>query len=751
MGGAGRAKLASPFALRRNGRMRQPFFHWGRTLFVTLGAGVLLAHADEPFLRDPLQILERTAFQTIRPWAPAINLRSDVAIVYGIDPALPGRLQTWRDHGYEIHVMTGVSWGHYQDYLYGRFDGTDHQDEAQTERDGKKISHGGDVYYMCPGGNYGKFLCVGVQRALDAGAAAIHMEEPEFWVRAGYSAGFQREWRQFYQEPWQPPHASADAQWRASKLKYFLYRRALQQVFDHIQAFNRRTGRSVRCYVPTHSLLNYAHWRIVSPESSLARLHGCDGYIAQVWTGTARTPNLYRGRLQERTFDTAFLEYGVMQNLVAATARRVWFLADPVEDNPNHDWGDYRRNWEATLTASLLHPEVWRYEVMPWPGRVFTGKHPRRQGERERVRIPAPYATELQTVINALNDLHQTDVAWEHRPPGVGVLVSDSLMFERGGPAPSDPHLSHFYGLALPLLKRGVPVRPVQLENLPLPDALAGFQLLLLSYHGQKPLSPDVHPPLAAWVKAGGRLLVWDDDQDPFCAVREWWNQDGRHYATPRQHLFAQLGLATNAPPGRYRVGRGAVLYQAADPAALARDPAGDLALVRAVRRLWTGRDAASEQAAALPWGEFNHLLLRRGPYLIGAGLEESVSAPPRKLTGRFVNLFDPELKLRREIELKPGVRCFLLDLDRAPADGPVVLAAAGKVLPVEAGLSAFTCRVEGVAGTRAVVLLRVPDRPRHVTLGGLPLTDWRYAAEAHLLWLKFPHQATARKLVVAY
>ena len=28
-------------------------------------------------------------------------------------------------------------------------------------------------------------LCVGVQRALDAWAEAIHLEEPEFWDRAG--------------------------------------------------------------------------------------------------------------------------------------------------------------------------------------------------------------------------------------------------------------------------------------------------------------------------------------------------------------------------------------------------------------------------------------------------------------------------------------------------------------------------------------------------------------------------------------
>src|SRR5215831_3584176 len=133
-----------------------------------------------PFGPDPDQILERTCFQTSRPWSPQCNLRSDVAIVYGIDGRLPERIESWRDHGYRIHVMTGVAWGQYQDYLYGRFDGTNHVDEAQTDRYGNKISHGGDVYYMCPGENYGKFLCVGIQRALDAGAEAIHLEEPEF-------------------------------------------------------------------------------------------------------------------------------------------------------------------------------------------------------------------------------------------------------------------------------------------------------------------------------------------------------------------------------------------------------------------------------------------------------------------------------------------------------------------------------------------------------------------------------------------
>ena len=286
-------------------------------------------------------------------------------MVYGIDPSLPERVKSWRDHGYRVHLMTGVSWGEYQDFLYGRFDGVNHEDNAQTDRLGHKIGHGGDVYYMCPSENYGQYLCTGVQRGLDAGVEAIHLEEPEFWARAGYSEEFKREYLAFYHEPWHAPDSSVDAQWRASKLKYFLYRRALQQVFDYVQAYNQRTGRSVRCYVPTHSLINYAHWDIVSPESSLSRLQGCDGYIAQVWTGTAREPNQFRGIRKERTFETAFLEYGAMQNLVRATGRSVWYLNDPVEDNPRHDWTDYRGNWESTLVASLLQPDVWKYEVAP--------------------------------------------------------------------------------------------------------------------------------------------------------------------------------------------------------------------------------------------------------------------------------------------------------------------------------------------------------------------------------------------------
>ena len=716
------------------------------TQLSTIGAACSLYAAEPPltFATDPGQTLERTCFQTAASWGEKYNLRSDVAIVYGIDEKLPERIGTWRDKGYRIHVMTGVSWGNYQDYLYGRFDGINHEDEAQTVSDGRKSSHGGDVYYMCPGINFGKFLCVGVQRGLDAGAEAIHLEEPEFWVNAGYSAGFKREWQSYYNEPWQAPHSSVDAQWRASKLKYFLFRRALQQVFDHVQAFNQRIGKHVRCYVPTHSLLNYAHWNIVSPESSLARLNGCDGYIAQVWTGTARTPNLYQGKLKERTFETAFLEYSSMYHMVQSTGRTVWFLNDPIEDNPNHDWKDYQRNWESTLTASLLQPDVWKFEVAPWPERIVKGRYSKSAKPEDRLPIPPSYATELQTVMNALNDMKQDRVEWDCGTTGIGVLVGDSLMFQRGDPKPSDRHLSHFYGLAMPLLKRGIPVAPMQLENVSVPHYLDKSKVLLLTYQGMKPLTADVHTHIAEWVKQGGSLIFCDDDSDAFNTVKEWWNSDGMQLSTPRQHLFALLGLPeANPDETAWSFGKGRVVWLRKNPATLASSLEGAELVASTVRQ--------AVELANLKWRETASLILRRGPYVIAAGLDESVAGDLKILKGHFVNLFDPELRVMNDVRIEPSSRYFLRDLDFTSGIQPQLLAAACRALPIKSEGKSQSFLIEGAAETSAVVLLKTATAPKSVKLDGQPLTESTFSKEDGLLWLRFANEARPRTLTLDF
>jgi hypothetical protein len=153
-----------------------------------------------------------------------------------------------------------------------------------------------------------------------------------------------------------------------------------------------------------------------------------------------------------------------------------------------------------------------------------------------------------------------------------------------------------------------------------------------------------------------------------------------------------------------------------------------------------------------LPWRETNYLLLRRGPYLIAAGLDESLPGESKTLTGRWVNLFDPELRVNRTVQLKPGTRSFLLDLDTAAgAASPRVLASAGKTLTVKGAASTLTLAVEGVANTPAIVLLHSPAEPRVITLEGRPMTDFTWSATEKLLWVRFMNQAAPRELAIQY
>jgi hypothetical protein len=688
---------------------------------------------------------QRLSFQTERGWSPREALNADVAMCYGIDRNFPARLKSWQEHGYIVQLMTGVSWGNYQDYLYGRWDGTNHEDQAQTDRRARKIGHGGDVYYMCPGPTYGEYLASGVRKALEAGAQAVYLEEPEFWVRGGWSEGFKREWKDYYHQDWQAPDSSPEAQYRASQLKYYLYRRALAQIFASVKKWGDEHGKKIPCYVPTHSLINYAHWQIVSPESSLMQV-GCDGYIAQVWTGTARTPNVYQGVEKERTFETAFLEYGSMQNLVRATGSRIWYLNDPIEDNPNHTWADYRQNWQSTLIASLLQPEVWRYEIMPWPHRVLTGRYPATTpvNRSRRVPIPKDYETELQTVITALGDMKQPpdSIRWESKgTQGIGVLVSDTMMFQRAGPHASDTHLGSFYGLAMPLVKHGLPIEPVQIETATQKGFLDRYKVLLLTYEGQKPPTSAFHKTLADWVIAGGALVVVDNDTDAFNAVPEWWNTAPMNYKTPRLHLFEQLGLKPDATfPAK--VGKGWVIYDHDSPAALTYKKDGGNHLYKLVQQ--------AADTTGIPLHESNCLVLRRGPYIVAAGLDESVAAAtPFTIKGKLVPLFDPELPVVEEYEIKPGSRQLLLDLSKLDQNKEGVAAAACRVRDEVVTAETIKFRADGLENSNAMVLLLLPVAPKSIRIDGNALPAESFDFSKGVLRVRFANSAKGKSVEI--
>ena len=75
--------------------------------------GCLLIHFVLVAQTKPNQNREKTAFQVADGWHEDYDVRSDVAIVYGINDAggnFEQRVKSWRDKGYTVHFMTGIAW-----------------------------------------------------------------------------------------------------------------------------------------------------------------------------------------------------------------------------------------------------------------------------------------------------------------------------------------------------------------------------------------------------------------------------------------------------------------------------------------------------------------------------------------------------------------------------------------------------------------------------------------------------------------
>lgn len=666
----------------------------------------------------------KTTFQTSREWRPTIDNRADAVMVYGVggNPSDKGgnrnfeyRVRSWRDRGYTVHFMTGIAWGEYKDYFTGEWDGRPHLDEGQVQRSGDTIWHGHLVPYIVPTDNYLAYMKERhVKRVIDAGIDAIFMEEPEFWARAGYSEAFKREWKKYYGTEWRPQHESPENTYLANKLKYQLYYNALREVFTFAKEYGRSKGMDVKCYVPTHSLVNYSQWQIVSPEASLASLPCVDGYIAQVWTGTSREPNYYDGRLRERVFETAYLEYGSMESMTAPTGRKMFFLTDPIEDWPR-DWADYKRNYQATFTAQLLYPNIADYEVMPWPERIYEGLYRTSPDSESKERIPRHYSTQMQVMINTLNDMPATRTKVSGSG-GIGILMANSLMFQRfpTHDGYEDPQLANFYGQALPLLKRGVPVKTVHIENLAYPEALADTKVLLMSYSNMKPLDPEAHEHLAAWVRRGGVLVYSGRDDDPFQRVTEWWNQNGNAYAAPSDHLFELLGIGSAPEAGEYACGKGTVCILRNDPKEFVLEKGGDAPLVETVKRLYEGKARGGELRFK------NNFRLERGAYDLVAVLDESVSDEPVRIEGRLIDLFDPELPVCRSREIAPGEQGFFLNVDRVKNPRKArVLASASRIYDEQHGKRSYAFVAKSPVNTTNVSRVLLPECPKQILIDG--------------------------------
>lgn len=702
---------------------------------------------------------EKTTFQTANPWKPVTDTRADIAIVYSVKEhhekgnlTFEQRVQTWRDRGYTTHFMTGIAWGEYQDYFTGKWDGKWHLDEGQVTQKGDTIWHGRMVPYIVPSKNFIEYMKQAVvKRVIDAGIDAIYLEEPEFWARSGYSEAFKREWKEYYGFDWRPQHESPENTYLSNKLKYHLYYRALNEVFTFAKEYGKSKGMNIRCYVPTHSLVNYSQWMIVSPEASLASLPCVDGYIAQVWTGTSRELNFFNGQKKERVFETAFLEYGSMESMTAPTGRKMFFLTDPIEDWPR-DWADYKKNYQATFTAQLLYPMIADYEVMPWPDRIYEGLYRTSANSDKKERIPRFYSTQMQVMINTLNNmpLSENKVSGSQ---GIGVLMSNSLMFQRFPThnGYEDPQLSNFYGQALPLLKRGVPVKTVHIENVSFSKTWNDLKVLIMSYSNMKPMDKTSHEHIAEWVKKGGVLIYCGRDDDAFQSVQEWWNTNGNTFNTPSEHLFTTLGLKAPFNAGEYTYGKGKVYIMRNDPKEFVLKNRSDVEFVNTVKKLYDSKSGN----ASLTFK--NHFALTRGPYEIISVVDENDDQSPYTIKGKLIDLFDPEIPVLNEKQVKPGEQAFLYNIGNVKnPKTPQVLATAARVYDEKATKNAYTFVAKSPLNTTNVMRILLPKKPEQCNAydhKGNKLNEaaWKWDEESKTGLLRFENNPEGVKVELTW
>ncbi len=725
-----------------------------KSIYTTICLLIIFSSVDaQPY--DPSTELPRqkTTFQTAHAWIPEIDVRSDAAIIYGVSErgqeTFEDRVKSWKDKGYQTDFMTGIAWGQYFDYFLGKWDGKNHLGVGQVTIKGDTIMHGKNMPYVVPVQSFIDYMKEAViKRVIDAGITNIFLEEPEFWARAGYSQPFKEEWKKYYGFDWRPQDASPENTYLSSKLKYHLYYDAIKQVSDYAKQYGKEKNKNIKVYIATHSLVNYSSWQIVSPEASLASLPGIDGYIAQVWTGTSREPTYFNGEKKERVFENAYLEYGSMLSMTAPTRRKLFFLTDPIEDWPR-DWADYKKNYQATFTAEILYPTVDNYEVMPWPERIYTRPYKLANSD-SAVLIPNYYSTQMQVMINVLNKMPLSS----NKINGVsdiGVLMSNSLMFQRFPThnGYEDPQFSNFYGQTLPLIKRGIAVQTVHMENLAYTATLNKIKVLVMSYSNMKPDAPEVHQHIADWVKKGGVLIYAGKDDDPYQSVMEWWNTKGNNYKTPSQHLFKLLNIDATSAKQKFTVGKGTVYVIKENPKEFVLQKNNDSNYLSIIKQ------AYEDDAKGGTLTTKNNFYLERGPYDIISVLDENNDVKPYHVNGPVIDLFDPELPVLTEKNVQPGEQSLLFDINRlVDKNKPQVLASASRIYDENIDGKQYSFVAKSPLNTLNSMRILLPSKPNTIKAtdkSGAAITDIKssWDASSNTLYLGFANSPDGIKVII--
>ena len=467
---------------------------------------------------------DTSTFQTVDTYNDSLYFRSDAVMCYVTNKGSADSVfSSWmkRSNEYSINMMMALN---RDNGVYVQRDPSKISD-VQTREDGSLFIHSGETnYYMVPTKDWIEFVWDTVKYCMEEyNPDVITFEEPEMWYASGYSQGFKDDWEDYYGEPWENQTSSPEAMYKTMALKTYLVERILKTMSDRIRALNPNT----KVYIATHSTLNYADWAITAGLDSYLKLEGViDGVIGQTWSDTANTPLPQGGTNEVDPFLNAFLDYASFLDAVKGTT--FYALSDPMAD------GKYTEEqcqfmYRQTLIASLLQPEIQRFQMFPWPSRSFLGVSPE-------------YRTLQLNVFNALDELVGAEITMSTGTPGISYLLSDSISWQRNIKNWSLKSSTGLYGVTVPLAKSGIRTTFKSMERIRSAADLEGVSVLIVAYDCQKPKDEHVNEILADWVRQGGTLL-YIGGRDEYDKMQDsWWQDIG--FPSPLEHLLDELGLS---------------------------------------------------------------------------------------------------------------------------------------------------------------------------------------------------------------
>ncbi|MBL7153887.1 MAG: hypothetical protein ISS79_09230, partial [Phycisphaerae bacterium] len=437
-----------------------------RAIYIAVtGVLCILSAAFARKAETPSDFLDaKTIFQTNTGYDARLAIAVDGVVVHRHGGKFAPAIKSWQEKGFTVGRMFFADSDAANAYWTGKWDGKEHPDDVERDREGNVVKCAGVRPYMLPTEGWIRYLEEMTDASLAAGAAAILPEEPLAHVFTGYEKSFQRLWKNRYAEPWEPQHASARARFLTAQLKNELYIKLEERLLKQTLQFEKSSGKNTAFVLPIHSLYSNIAAQLVAPLGTSTNLPGIDGYIGQIWTGPVNWALGCYDSPRKNFFTSAYVLYDYFTQLTVESDKKLWLLVDPVEDNPNHKWSEFAQWYKHCISAMLLMDDVDSYEIMPWPDRIFLPGY----GTGGGTPAPEDYRVTILAVTQALQEIPAHGKWLPHSPAGnaavsggIGIAIADTLMWQRL----KHPRLQGVYSLLLPLVERGIPVSSFILER----------------------------------------------------------------------------------------------------------------------------------------------------------------------------------------------------------------------------------------------------------------------------------------------